>query len=91
MKKAAKQAEKQTKTAVGGVVRGISWASLDNEVVAEILATVGGGIAKKITEYVTYKVLVKVITDPTIDLEITIGGTKYKKKQFLDWLAEQDL
>jgi hypothetical protein len=85
---ASRQAEKQTRTSIGGLIRGLSQASLDNEVIAEIIASIAGCFSKKVTEQVVYSLLKEIIENPSIQIHVKIRGKMYDKKYFFEKLAE---
>lgn len=62
----ARNAEKQTRASVGALIRGLSIASLNNEVLSEMIASSAGTLAKKTAEAVTYRFMHRLITDPTV-------------------------
>lgn len=69
-------AEKTVKSALGGAIRGISFASLDNEVLAEIISAAGSTLAKKIAEKTIYETFVRFLasTQATADEKREILG-----------------
>jgi hypothetical protein len=68
VKLAGESAEKNVRALVGGVVRGISLFALDNEVVAEVIATAASVASKKAAEAFTYQFLLRFIADQSIPL-----------------------
>jgi hypothetical protein len=58
-------AEKSVRSIVGGLIRGVAIAALENEVIAEVVAALAGGLAKKFVEYVTFKGISTYIEDDT--------------------------
>jgi hypothetical protein len=60
---AANNSQKGVKSIVGGVVRGLSFAGLNNEVLAEVVGALLGGVAKKVAEAFAYKFLYELITN----------------------------
>jgi len=46
-------AEKSVRSIVGGLIRGVAIASLQNEVIAEVVASLAGGLSRKYVEYAT--------------------------------------
>ena len=50
-------AEKSVRSLAGGLIRGVAVASLQNDVIAEIVASLAGTLAKKLVESVTYQAL----------------------------------
>jgi hypothetical protein len=53
----ATSAEKTVRSLVGGIIRGISIASLQNEVAAEVVSSMAGTLAKKSVEQIMFKAL----------------------------------
>ena len=47
-------AEKSIRSILGGVIRGVAIASLQNEVLAEVVSAIAGTLAKKIAEHFMY-------------------------------------
>ncbi len=47
-------AEKSVRSTVGGLVRGVAIASLQNEVIAEVVASLAGGLSRKFVESATF-------------------------------------
>jgi hypothetical protein len=76
---AGSQADKCIRSILGGVIRGISIASLQNEVIAEVVSAMAGTLAKKVVENVTY-----------LALTGFIGGTSSpdSKRAVLDLLSQ---
>ncbi len=62
--------EKFWKAITGGLVRGISLGSLDNEILAEFLSSVLSVTSKKVAQKVIYKALVKFVTQGDPDLNV---------------------
>jgi hypothetical protein len=60
-------AEKSVRSLVGGLIRGVAIASLQNEVVAEVVASFAGTLAKKLVEWISYESWYKLIHDDTAD------------------------
>jgi len=63
----ATTAEKSVRSLVGGLIRGVAIASLQNEVMAELIASLTGTLAKKLVESLTYQALRQFIDDPGTD------------------------
>ena len=80
------EVERKTKTVVGSAIRGGSFFSLENEAIAEAIASAAGTTSKKVTEDIIYRVLLKIITDPNINFEIPLVAAN--KKEFLNTLLE---
>jgi hypothetical protein len=74
-------AEKSVRSAVSGLIRGIAMASLQNDVIAEIVAALAGTLAKKLVESVTYNAFRHYIVD---DVSVDAGT----KRSVLGLLAE---
>ena len=47
-------AEKSIRSVLGGVIRGVAIASLQNEVLAEVVSAIAGTLAKKVAEQFMY-------------------------------------
>jgi hypothetical protein len=60
-------AEKSVRSLVGGLIRGIAIASLQNEVMAEVVAALAGTLAKKLVESLTYQAYQQFIDAPGTD------------------------
>ena len=63
----ATAAEKSVRSLMGGIIRGISILSLDNEVIAEVVSAAASTLTKKVVENVIHKWLTGFIEDETID------------------------
>src|SRR5262249_15265673 len=63
----ATTAEKSVRSLVGGLIRGVAMAALQNEVLAEQVATLAATLAKKLVESLTYHSLQQFIEDPGTD------------------------
>jgi hypothetical protein len=70
---AARQADASTRAAVGGLIRGGGLAGINNEVVAEAIAAVLGGLAKKVAEKIAYETLTRFIADNGINMTVKLG------------------
>lgn len=83
---AARGASERVKSDVGGAIRGGWIAKLDNELLAEIIATFAAGVAKKTAEYFSYLFLREVITNPKFaQISVPAAGI-ITKKELLDYL-----
>jgi hypothetical protein len=60
-------AEKSVKSLVGGLIRGIAIAALQNELIAEFVASLAGTLAKKLVESITYQAYQQFIDSSDID------------------------
>jgi hypothetical protein len=60
-------AEKSVRSLVGALIRGIAIASLQNEVIAEVVASLAGTLAKKLVESLTYQAYQQFIDAPGTD------------------------
>src|SRR5262249_50738630 len=56
-------AEKSVRSLAGGLIRGVAIASLQNDVIAEVVASLAASLAKKLVESVTYRALRSFILD----------------------------
>jgi hypothetical protein len=59
--------EKSVRSLVGTLIRGVAIASLQNEAMAELVASIAATLAKKLVESVTYNSLYQFINDPGTD------------------------
>ena len=75
----ATTAQKSVQSLCGALVRGISIISLDNEVLAEVISSVAGTLAKKVVEKVLFDWLNNYLTGP---------GDVKEKQAFLAILSE---
>lgn len=72
-------AEKSVRSIVGALIRGVSIAALQNEVIAEVVGSLAGTLAKKVMERVVYWALIAYIAD---------DSDPRAKRQLLELLAE---
>ncbi len=66
----ATSAEKSVRSLVGGLIRGVSIASLQNEVLAEVVASLAGGLSRKLVESVTYNTFQNYLAKASITPEV---------------------
>lgn len=50
---------------VGGLIRGVAIAALENEVIAEVVASIAAGLSRKYVEYATYTGIMSYIEGAT--------------------------
>jgi len=60
-------AEKSVRSLVGALIRGIAIAALQNEVIAEVVSSLAGTLAKKLVESLTYQAYQQFIDAPGTD------------------------
>jgi hypothetical protein len=72
----ASSAEKGVRSLVGGLVRGVAIAALQNEVLAEVVASFAGGLARKLVESVTYTALDAYLKDTTVAQDVKWNSLK---------------
>jgi hypothetical protein len=72
----ASSAEKSVRSLVGGLIRGVSIAAIQNEVLAEIVASFAGGLARKLVESVTYSALNEYLNDTTVAVDVKWNSLK---------------
>ncbi len=58
-------AEKSVRSIVGGLIRGVAIAALENEVIAEVVASIAAGLSRKYVEYATYTGIMSYIEGAT--------------------------
>lgn len=63
---AARNAEKNVRSLVGGLIRGSSIVSLNNEVLAEVIGSTAGTLAKKTAEFLTWQFLSRFVQDVNV-------------------------
>ncbi|MCJ7610465.1 hypothetical protein MUP00_12515, partial [Candidatus Bathyarchaeota archaeon] len=80
----------KARSVVGTAIRGGSAGGLNNESIAEMAASAAGCVAKKITEFVTYRMLQKFIIDAQSDIKITLAwnGKTVGKSDLLELLEK---